>query len=275
MGLSSIIEKWDHIAFLLYNVLARIMYCLNYIAISKNVRRNRKFKNKHKNEECFMFLNGPSTLNEDISLLKNKTVFCVNYFYKGDKINEIMPDYYCITDDMFFLKEKQYDLRELMLKCSYSTFFFNYKYLRYNSLAENVYVTYGKYMPNAVNIKSDYDGLCSGFTNVALYAINLAIFMGFKKIYLLGLDFYLDPKLSWSHSYPDSKSELDDKTKFSVVLDKNTVCGMYWYYSLAQYQFYYMKDYAKRMGVSIYNLNPNSAVRAFPYLKYNDIFNKR
>lgn len=275
MSLSRVIEKWDHIAYFLYNILARVIYFLNYFKISKYVKRNKKFKNKHKGKKCFIILNGPSASKEDLSKLEGQIVFCVNSYYRGDKINLIKPDYYCITDDAFFLKGNQGNLQDLLQKCPYSTFFFNYKYLRHNKIADYIYVTYAKYMPNAVKIKNDYDGLCSGFTNVALYVINLAIFMGFTKIYLLGLDFNLNSELNWAHDYPESNNELKIKNKIKETFEKDLVCGIYWYYSHAHYQFYYMNNYAEKMGVSIINLNPNSAVRAFPFGDYNDVILKR
>ena len=237
----------------------------------KFLKRNKKFKNIHKNEKCFIILNGPSTSKEDLSKLKDEKVFCVNSFYRGDKIEIIKPDYYCITDSMFFVKENKQHLQDLLNKCSYSTFFFNYKYLMYNKIKDNVYVTFAGHMPNAIKINNNFARLCSGFTNTALYVINLAIFMGFTEIYLIGLDFDLDKNLNWGHEYPETDYEIKIKNIMKEAQEKKIICGSYWYYSQVQYQFYYMKSYAKKMGVSIFNLNPNSAVRAFSYVDYNSV----
>lgn len=65
------------------------------------------------------------------------------------------------------------------------------------------------------------------------FLLNAAIYMGFKQIFLLGLDF---PPGAFSH-FTDlgEDSKCDDPTSKS---NKGEVCGNYWSYSKAHFESY-------------------------------------
>lgn len=272
MDLSNIIEKWDTVAYIAYNQLAKLIFILKYPKYGNKLKKNLKLKGKHNGQRCFIVLNGPSIKQYDLSKIATEIVFCSNYFYKGEYVDIVKPDYYCVTDSAYFSKGNEQHLEKTLQKCAYSNFLFNIKYLdiRQGHNEKNIYVTYAKHIPHALSIRNDISRMSSGFTNIALYAINIAIYMGIKEIYLLGLDFNWE-RGGFVHFYPDSDIEKRAKTEFEKSSEKKSACGDYWYYTQAQYQFYYMQNYAQKRGVSIFNLNPESSVRAFPFGDYKKI----
>lgn len=272
MSLSSIAEKWDAIAFAGYNVLARLLYFYRYRKYRKYLKRNIELRDKHKGRRCFIVLNGPSLNNYDLTALSKEYVFCTNYFFQSEKYDIVKPDYYCITDNGCFsssiTEESDVYIGKILQRAKYSKFLFNIRYLDNFKPNNDIYLTYSKHMPNLFSIRNDLSKLSSNFISVSMYAINAAIFMGFSQIYILGYDF--EPGIL-KHFYKDSETEEQAKSKQAQEMIKDSVCGKYWQYAIAQYQNYYIQRYAEKKGVKIYNCNENSYVRSFPFIKYDDV----
>ncbi len=270
MNLSSIIEIWDTIAYVVINIIQRSIYYSKYLKIKKYLKKNKELRDKHKGKRCFIVLNGPSLNNYDLSKLSDEYVFCTNYFYQSEKVDVIKPNYYCIADNGFFKNQHvKKHLEELESKCHYSNFIFNNGYLDKFKIKDNIFLTYNKHMPNLLGIKNNLCSLSSGFISVSLFAINVAIFMGFKNIYLLGYDF--EPGI-FKHFYQESDFEKKAKQVQKKEILKNDVCGKHWQYSQAQYQNYYLQNLASKKGVVIYNCNEESNVRSFPFIDYPPLF---
>jgi len=102
MSMTSIIEKWDTVAFVGYNILAKLLYLSRYPIYRKYLKKNEELRDRHKGERCFIVLNGPSLHNYDLTAITNEYVFCTNYFFQSDYFNIIKPNYYCITDNTSF-----------------------------------------------------------------------------------------------------------------------------------------------------------------------------
>ena len=273
MSLSSLIEKWDNIAFIGYNIIARILYFIRFFRIHKYLKRNKSLKNIHEGKRCFIVLNGPSLSNFDLSKIKDEISICTNYFYQTSYYDLIKPKYYCATDSNFFSvkdnAEKKEHIDRMLQSSNECKFVFNIKYLENFDLSEKVHVTYSKHMPNIFGISNKLESLSSNFISVSMYAINLAIYLGFTEIYLLGYDF--EPGVL-SHFYKNSKLEENTQNKQKLETKKEDVCGKYWQYSTAQYQNYYLDNYAIKKGIRILNCNNQSNVKAFDFVNYDDLF---
>lgn len=273
MSLSSLIEKWDTIAFTGYNFLAKMLYCVTYPKIHKYLKRNEELRDKHKGERCFIVLNGPSLNNYDLSKISNEYVFCTNYFYQTDYFDIVKPNYYCVTDSKFFNIDRNKDakihIERLLERVGNNRCIFNIRYLDYFKIKKNIYLTYAKHLPNMMSLSNNLYGMSSNFMSVSLYAMNAAIFMGFKEIYLLGYDF--EPGI-FKHFYENTETEkrMKDIQKNEVL--KEDVCGKYWQYTQAQYQNYYIRNFSEKKGVRIYNCNKDSYVRSFPFVDYESLF---
>ncbi|MBU1145213.1 MAG: DUF115 domain-containing protein [Firmicutes bacterium] len=273
MNLTKMMEIWDNLAYKIYNLISRTIYVFKYFSIHKYLKRNKILKDSHQGERCFIVLNGPSINNYDLSKLSQEYTICTNYFYQTEYYNKINPNYYCAVDSSFFnIKrnpEQELHVKNIINLNSQCKCFFNIGYMKNFELQENVYLTYSKHMPNNGYISNNLSKLSSNFISVSLYAMNLAIYLGFKNIYILGYDF--EPgKLS--HFYKENSLEQKIKNNLENSISKDEVCGRYWQYSVAQYQNYYMRKHAEKRKVEIYNLNLNSNVRSFKFAEFDDLF---
>ena len=259
MRLCTITEYWDGLLYTAYNVTARLKYWLLSPRKKAIYRRTKELKGKHQGKRCFVVMNGPSIRDLDLRFLKDEVVFTSNFFYRGALTPVVEPNYYCWTDKKALVTDETPQLvREIKEACPNAKLIFNCGGLEKIGVQENVYFTYCKHLPNLFGVRSDLGGLCSNFTNVSLYTINAAIYLGFTEIYLLGLDFTPG---GFVHFYdePGQSHGPDERN------DKLNVVGLHWEYTKAHYEAYALNAHAKKKGVRIINLNPKSYMRAFEF----------
>ena len=176
-------------------------------AESGEPERIRKFYNIHHNERCFIIGNGPSLRVEDLNRLKGEYTFAANRIYRLYENTDWRPTYwmcvdpYLIRDDhrcIYKLEGVRFVSDELLL---YNVQTQPDLYLIYNE--QPFYIK--KYSGNnPISFSFDCSRkLCAGET-VTYNAIQMAVYMGFTKIYLIGVD----------HSYSHVLN-----TKGKVVVD--------------------------------------------------------
>lgn len=180
-----------------------------YMKFIKNVYLSKKYSNKnlvkykniHKGERCFIIATGPSLTLEDIETLKNNNEItfginsCVKLF---DKTNW-RPTYYCVTDGRVWnsLKEfiKNEDLNHIFYqKGKVACDIKNSEVMTLEPTADSYqYTRYYKRTHHVLNLFSQKFSkdiskiMFDGYT-VIFAVIQLAYYMGFKDIYLLGTD---------------------------------------------------------------------------------------
>lgn len=258
---------WEGVLFLIYNFFGRINYLIKYPVYHKLLKKNKKLKNIHKKERCFIVLNGPSINEHDLSGLKDEYVFVSNFFYRSDLCKIIEPNYYCWLDSaLMHSDEIKSVVEELKCACPKSKLIFNYKACSKLGERDDTYYVYTKNMANVFGISNNLAGVMSNYTNVAFLAIVSAIYMGFSEIYILGLDF--EPT-GFSHFI--HLGENSDCLMPGNEIDKVKVAGSYRQYTLAQYQSFLVSELAKKTNTKVVNLNPRSYIRAFQFGSYGEI----
>lgn len=162
-----------------------------------NLTRNKKFRNMHKGKRCFIIGNGPSINNIDLTKLNNEYTFVANHFFLHKDIKKIKPNYYCLIDREHFKKtensKKFFKKLEsavnndvnFFLPINYKVFVQQEKYLK--DFAKHYLLLEGKFTEN-LKFNIEIDKAIPNIINVVLSCIILAKYMGFKEIYLLGVD---------------------------------------------------------------------------------------
>ena len=266
-NLFTLLDKWNNVLFSGYNALAQVKYFLNYHQIQSIIGENKKFKGIHTKEKCFIVLNGPSLKNNDVSVLKDEYVFCVNYMYKSDIVDVISPQYYCWMDSQIFSKPEKgrETIRDLQMKCPEAELFMNYKAYYVVERNEKTHFTYNMHMPSSRGGKYSISGLSSGYINVLGYAIGIAIFMGFGEIYILGLDFE-----------PTGFKHFEDAVGGPGQQEARNYDSLTHYGGIlkAHCEFAGSATYARKHGICIRNLNPDSYVRAFDFSTMKEVLKK-
>lgn len=195
---------------ILYENLRFIKDCFLFEVIHK-VRKSkniRKFKNIHKGQRCFIIGTGPSLRLEDVEALKNEYTFAVNSCFKVFDRTKWRPSYYVITDPKFID-----DMGESLLKydheisCGFCGNETGWNGKNINSVySSRLYTNFpSKGIIKRVIEQTGYNfmtkdlaqGIISGHT-VVFSAVQIAEYMGFNEIYLLGIDCNYKGKLQYS-----------------------------------------------------------------------------
>lgn len=157
------------------------------IVLSENERLILSFKNKHKGDRCFIIGNGPSLNNLDLTLLKDEYTFGVNAIYLNRERMGFYPTYHVVEDTLV-----AEDRSEELLNFKGSTKFVG-NHLKYclghgsDFIWLNIMFDYSQYRNFPKFSKDALRRLWVGGT-VSYLCMQLAYYMGFKEVYLVGFD---------------------------------------------------------------------------------------
>jgi hypothetical protein len=154
--------------------------------LTQNAARLKVLKNKHLGKRCFIIGNGPSLRINDLEKLKNEITFAFNRIYYLFDKTEWRPTYYCSEDDKTIFKSKE-GINNLELESKFFPVIFPWDY---NIHFKNATYYIFKFGNSNVEPKFSNDivkGIYWGNT-VSYTAIQLAVYMGIKEIYLIGID---------------------------------------------------------------------------------------
>lgn len=215
-------------------------------------------KNKFKGEKCFIIGNGPSLTPVDLDKLKGEYCFAANKIFKIYDKTDWRPTFYSCVDKEVFLLIKD-DI--LKLNCKY--IFLEYTYRIPKKIKSKIYpvMHYTKFkLDKYKNIERPYVSeyphkmLSCGYT-VTFTAIQLAIFMGFKEIYLIGVDHNYSNKAGSNHFNKD-----EYELPIPNNLDQPTLA-----YEAA-------KQYADAHGIKIYNATRGGKLEVFERVDFDSLF---
>lgn len=142
-----------------------------------------KFKDK---ERCFLIGNGPSLNSTDLSVLADEVTFAVNgFFLKAEGLNW-KPTFYCVEDHLV-----AEDRAEWINNFKGPIKFFP-AYLGYMFPAAEDTIFYNhrprKSYPHGFDFSLEADKITYTGCTVTFSLMQLAAYLGFKKIYLIGVD---------------------------------------------------------------------------------------
>jgi len=194
--IKSVIKRILHLIDKCLPVLRLLLLGIKQPAMYALIRKNKKFKNLHKGQRCFILGNGPSLKDQDLSLLQNEIVFTVNQIATMDGFDKIKTNYHFWADPAFF--EKKYgDTSNFMYSVNTEDNkpecfapHYAYDWVKINRL--DLFLKINFFMPlwniSRLKKKNEFTKPIAGAYTVVHYAVLLAIFMGFSEIYLLGCD---------------------------------------------------------------------------------------
>ena len=230
-----------------------------------DLKKNIELKDKYNNKRIFILGSGSSILLYDLKVLKNEFVMTQNSFHMHEDIYDIEPNFHCVVP--YYQSEKEYstwieyigDMKEKMPSTSFM-WGLNTKALIDNhhpELIKHSYYIRTKY--NLLALKKAKVNISKTIMNiptVLTQCLTVAIYMGFREIYLLGFD--LDQichtnDRTFGRFYGMSK--ITD-TKFEEDAERNsdleTTDGWYnWW--LMNKQFFLIRDFADQNNISIVN----------------------
>ena len=142
----------------------------------------KKYENIHKGEDCFIVGNGPSLNKTDLTKLSDYHVFGLNKIHMIFEKQKFDLSYH-VTVNKHVIEQIDEQLNSNAFDCP-----------SFISYAESINKTYKsdlvhKVLSNGIwsFYKSILDPICEGYT-VTYVAMQIAFYMGFKNVYLVGVD---------------------------------------------------------------------------------------
>ena len=236
----------------------------------KILLKNKKFLGKHINQRCFILGTGPSLNNlscSHVSKLKSEITFGVNFLYKAVVVKDLLPTYYSLCDNIFW-GSSRHTFREVHDRYSlrppvFITDIRARDVLSSYGIFDECITLYTRHYP--VNrMRYDLTKNLSISMNVIGMSIQVAMYMGFREIVLLGCDYNSFCSASLLHCYDDN-SECCELPKYNLAFYLK-------YYYLTTSFHYLIAKLAKDMDIKIYNATENSLLDSYPIIPIDHFF---
>lgn len=221
----------------------------------------KKYKDIHAGESCFIIGTGPSLEKSDVEMLEGYHTIGVNTLYKLYTQTDWRSDYYCIIDPKTYgnVKEdlKINNVNKIFIAQNRIREILDESYIPFNLECSSFYKIMNPECFGKINFSEDAEKVVYDGASVVYAAIQIAVYMGFKKIYLLGVDCNYDTSILHNESLSYSKDYKYDWTKQTGL---TMIEG-----------FKSAKEYADNHGISIYNATRGGMLEVFPRVKLEDV----
>ena len=243
---------------------------------------NSTLMDLHLGERCFILCNGPSVLKQNLGLLEGETVISVSNGYHHPLFKQIRPRYHCLPqitygllteeDVIAWFREMHERLgeAELFLNCTEEPLvrrhgLFPGRTVRYVWLNEDMDQISSAELP-------DLSRAISRVQSVSVMCLMIAMYMGFRRIYLLGVDH--DQFRTGEYKYFYSPTVLSGKDS-DVAADGRVRTSRYdEFQALARLwrQYRRMRQVASASGIEILNATAGGELDEFPRVEFADLF---
>ena len=225
-----------------------------------------KFKNIYKGKRCFIIGNGPSLTVEDLNILKENNEICFgsNWIIKLFQQTKWRPDYYVIVDYNFM----RIMPRNMLTSDGYRMITFHADTFQKDIEDDDFTYTYQSIVYEKEKIRFSGDivsGVYSALT-VTYDMLQIAAFMGFSEIYLLGVDC----SNGSSHFY-QTDTNATKKLEQSTVLDET---GWKRQYDAWRTGYGKAEEYSRRHDFRIYNATRGGELEIFERVDFDSLFIK-
>jgi hypothetical protein len=232
-------------------------------------------KDKFKGERCFILGNGPSLNKCDLSFLKDEFSFGVNGIFYKTKDTGYRPTFYVVEDSHVMMDNieeiNSYDVPYKFFPVNYKSYIKNRKNVSFFTMNEGFYV---EHSPNYCVPRFSTDASKSLFCGQSVTMLNfqLAYYMGFSEVYLIGMDFSYEIPNSATIKGNDIISNEDDENHFHPDYFGK---GKVWHDPhldrvLNSYKM--MRLVFESAGKNIYNATNGGKLEVFERVEYEKLF---
>jgi len=237
-----------------------------------NYRRLASLQNKHKGERIFVIGNGPSLKITDLDRLKNERTFGTNRIYLAFDQTAWRPSYYYADHVEVALDETE----QINSIGDQTVKLFPFRIRKGCARIRNPIFFEGiwdVFEPNRPRFSTDpFAGLYWGST-VIYFMLQLAGYMGFSEIYLIGLD--------CSFNYPaeyqagDKKFTIAEETRHNHFIENYVPIGAQTFPANVHRHFLAFeaaREEFERLGVKIRNATRGGKLEVFERVNFDDLF---
>ena len=242
---------------------------INHFDRTKNGRLLKKYKDMYAGRRCFIIGNGPSLTAADLKTVQehNEISFAFNRIYNIFEDTDWRPTYY-ISQDQKMLSGCVSEVNQLI----HSTKFIPIEFEWYDNIhVDNAtfFHIVNRDMDNYPDFSEDISKCIVNSKTVVYTAIQIAVYMGIKEIYLIGVDHHF-------HTSINSKGEIIvDPTAKDYFSEKYNQDKEQLYIpntDLSTLTFVAAKRYADAHGIKIFNATRGGKLEVFDRVDFDTLF---
>lgn len=244
------------------------------------ISRNIIFKNCHKGARCFIIATGPSIKQQDLSPLRNEICIATSQFYLHPDYRLISPHYYCVAGFCENHIESFWDtwMDALDTQASPKTkFFFSLldktrctRNNRFNN-REIFFLENSDCISSLRKMGIDLTHPVPTPYSVPVMALEIALYMGFSEIYLIGCDHDWILHMYESRHFYDENQSLMHKYKIDEWCNDSFLMQSRQDVNLWE-QYEYIKKIADKQQCKIYNATNGGLLDVFPRKQFESLF---
>lgn len=233
---------------------------------NKLAKKNKELRNYKTSDKCYICGNGPSLKKVNLDELDGDTIVMNDHWRIAPQFKNA-PTYYIVNDELYG-RDDHKERMTGVLNC-----FPEIPHIFASNIGKAIEEKYGNYKtkiyyynPVGRTFKHNYDIDFTKLTyyvwNVVTSAIELAIYLGYKEIFLIGCDYSLFASRYLTHAYDKDGSKVACPVELREMLYK---------YTFTTHIHYEMAKYAREHDVKIVNLTSETLLDAYeidPNSKY-------
>lgn len=235
-------------------------------------RNLRKYHNSHVGERCFIVANGPSLRASDLELIhaNNEISFAMNRIYKIFSETKWRPTYYVCEDSNIF-HEATEAIDSIPAKAKFTPINLRWYQGIKVSKSEYFFANYGKGRCWPHNFSVDISKSMDSMGTVTFTCINIAAYMGFKDIYLIGVDHNYHVTIDES-----GKTVVDDSAKDYFCDDYDRDIQDIVIHDMGQNTRAYCKAkaFCDENDIHVWNATRGGKLEVFPRVDFDKLFVK-
>ncbi|MGD8603332.1 MAG: hypothetical protein PVF49_02035, partial [Anaerolineales bacterium] len=222
-----------------------------------------RYHNKHEGQRCFIIGNGPSLNEMDLSHLKHEICFSMNRGYLlFDRLGG--PTHYHVTVNTTVIRQWPHEISELK-----SVKFIPWTSRRWLSPREDLLLLGGPVRSEPPRFSKDIRVDFWAGSTVTFVALQLAYFMGFSQVYLIGVDHRF---VTQGEPHRLVKAEGPDRNHFAPDYFGK---GSEWNLpdlETSEVAYILARHYFSQGGRTVFDATKNGALDIFPKVDYDSLF---
>lgn len=288
----AIYKMIDKTKYAYLNTFGWLLYKAKHSDEASILLRNKEFEGKYKGMRCFVLGNGPSLKDVDFSDLKDEYVFTVNQIARKPEFRELNTNFHFWVDANFFnldsTKPEDMELLEVMKevktkenspKCFYPIEYKSFvEKFQLHRLLDVYYFKTPMPFYEGFNHRIDMSRFGMSFGTVVQWAIQMAVYMGFTEIYLLGCDntgiltlFKTALKSNDDSDYVYKFSDNDKKRMESLLFSENSLEGYVEAYLQVMIGYRRLSAYCRANNVKLINCSSQTVIDSIERMQLKDV----
>lgn len=257
----------------LHHMAAWMMYNSGWFYFRRVYKRNNyaevfeKLHNSKCGKRCFIIGNGPSLKAKDLDRLVGEDCFAANHIYMIYPKTSWRPTYYAIADRYMEITSAEIDALGAKI-----VFLGDY-FCRFNDARAKNTVILHQHVPfieDNIQVSDDISKKIVTAYTVSFHSMQIAAYMGYSEVYLLGFDH------NYSFEFSKSGKVIKTDTKEShffkntdITVDPRKIVGNMYGMTRAYEAF---RDYAKEHGITVKNATCGGKLEVFERVDFDSLF---